>query len=179
MRLWPVILFPYLPKSQLLSQKRECDLIWKDLKNGKKTNHILINYIWNYEDYEKELSIYYRLLQDEFEKRKYKFNPSENACLWCDISRPKPFSFHHDNTYLVQCFYNLQEKYNRGQKDFTYIEYRKLEKFVLEAKSRLSTHNLGNYEQCYFDEFCLDLSEQSRNIITFENKTFKFEKEEK
>ena len=56
MRLWHYKLLPYLPKGQLLAQKRECDLIWKDIKNGKKTNHILINYIWDYENPVKELS---------------------------------------------------------------------------------------------------------------------------
>ena len=30
-----------------------------------------------------------------------------------------PFPNHHNNRYLLQCFYNLQEKYDRGQKDFT------------------------------------------------------------
>lgn len=126
MRLWHYKLLPYLPKSQLLSQKRECDLIWEDLSNGNKTNHILINYIWEYEDYLKELSIYYRILQDEFEKRKYKFNPSDNACLWFDISRPIPFKNHHNYRYLLQCFFNLQEKYDRKQIDFSKEEYYKL-----------------------------------------------------
>ena len=183
MRLWDWRLLPYLPRMQLLSQKRECDLIWKDLANGKKTNHILINYIWEYEDYEKELSIYYRFLQDEFERRKYKFNPSGNACLWCDISRPIPFKNHHITDYLMQCFYNLQEKYDRGQKDFSNAEYRKLEKFIFEKLGKNSTYFTSKIRgafinEVYFDEFNLDLSEKYRNIITFENKTFKFKKED-
>ena len=37
MRLWHSKILPYLPDSQILSQKRECDLIWKDILNGKKT----------------------------------------------------------------------------------------------------------------------------------------------
>ena len=45
MRLWNFKLLPYLPDSQLLAQKRECDLIIKDATLGRRTNHILINYI--------------------------------------------------------------------------------------------------------------------------------------
>ena len=134
MRLWHYELLPYLPKSQLLSQKRECDLIWKDLGKGKKTNHILINYIWEYEDYETELMFYYRMLYDEFVKRGFKFNYHKNSILVgiVDGYYHKPFKKHHDNKYLVQCFYNLQEKYDRGQKDFDRETYLKLENFVRE-----------------------------------------------
>lgn len=69
MRLWHRDLLPYLPKSQLLAQKRECDLIWKDIAQGKQTNHILISYIWEYEDYKMELTFYYRMLYDEFVRK--------------------------------------------------------------------------------------------------------------
>lgn len=119
MRIWHWKLLPYLPKSQLLSQKRVCDLIWKDLANGKKTNHILINYIWEYEDYLKELSVYYWLLKREFNNKGYKFNFSEDFVTkniyYGDYI---PFKYHHTDNYLVQCYYNLEEKYIRKQKDF-------------------------------------------------------------
>lgn len=132
MRLWNWQLLPYLPDSQLLSQKRECDLIWKDIAKGKQTNHILINYIWKYEDYLKELSVYYWLLKEEFDKRGFKFNFSNNFVTKNVFYgyNYKPFSKHHDQQYLVQCFYNLQEKYVRGQKDFDRNTYIKLEQFV-------------------------------------------------
>ena len=130
MRLWHYKLLPYLPKGQLLSQKRECDLIWKDIENGKQTNHILINYIWEYKDYIKELYTYYFLLEKEFKNRKFKFNYH-----WGCKSRNKnenlvPFKNNHNDHYLIQCFYNLQEKYDRGQKDFSEEEYKKLDSFV-------------------------------------------------
>ena len=69
MRLWHYELLSYLPNSQLIAQKRECDLIWKDIAAGKQTNHILINYIWSYEDYKEQLTIYYWLLKKEFINR--------------------------------------------------------------------------------------------------------------
>ena len=134
MRLWHYRLLPYLPKGQLLSQKRECDLIWKDIANGRKTNHILINYIWEYEDYLKELSVYYWLLKEEFDKRGFTFNFSNNFVTKNVFYgyNYKPFSKHQTDRYLKQCFYNLQEKWDRGQKDFTDREYIKLTIFMEE-----------------------------------------------
>lgn len=131
MRLWPVTFFPFMPNSQILSQKREVDLIWKDIAYHKKTNHILINYIWEYEDYEMQLLSYYNLLYVEFQKRGFKFNWSQLAPqLWGDKLTNKPFAKHHTNDYLKQCFYNLQEKYQRGQKDFKENDYLQLELFM-------------------------------------------------
>lgn len=131
MRLWEWRLLPYLPTSQLLAQKREIDLIWKDLANGKKTNHILINYIWEYDDYLTELGGYYWFLKTEFNKRGYVFKFSENFInLNSYFGYYVPFKYHHNNRYLVQCFYNLQEKYDRGQKDFTKDIFDKLYYFM-------------------------------------------------
>ena len=128
MRLWHYTLLPYLPKSQLLAQKRECDLIWKDIATGKQTNHILINYIWEYDL--NELFEYYSRLADEFERRGYSFNYSE--FIKCDFYRfdGALYEQHHNHQYLIQCFYNLQEKYVRGQKDFDYETYIKLSDFI-------------------------------------------------
>ena len=44
------------------------------------------------------------------------------------------FKNHHNQRYLNQCFYNLQEKYDRGQKDFDYDTYWKLERFIVGEK---------------------------------------------
>lgn len=129
MRLWSWKLLPYLPKSQLLSQKRECDLIWKDIANGKRTNHILINYIWEY-DYEYELSVYYSLLEREFKNRGFNFRISKNATINIDKLLPYPFKRHHTKQYLLQNFMNLEEKYFCGQKDFDRETYLKLWNFV-------------------------------------------------
>ena len=128
MRLWSWQILPYLPKSQLIAQKRECDLIWKDIANGKQTNHILINYIWEY-TYD-ELFEYYSLLADEFERRGFNFNYSQYITEdYLRLEKPV-FEQHHNQQYLIQCFYNLQEKYVRGQKDFDYETYIALSDFV-------------------------------------------------
>lgn len=127
MRLWHYELLSYLPNSQLIAQKRECDLIWKDIAKGKQTNHILINYIWSYDDYKKQLSLYYWLLKKEFDKRGFKFRICDDAYLLTEYNLGEhPFEIHHNNRYLLQNFYNLQEKYDRGQKDFSYGIYKNL-----------------------------------------------------
>lgn len=130
MRLWYSEILPYLPDLQLLSQKRECDLIWKDIANGKKTNHVLINYIWSYKDYEKELSNYYTLLEREFRNRGFNFRIHSRANYNLDIDIPKPFKSHHTKQYLLQNFMNLEEKYFCNQKDFDRTTYLNLWNFV-------------------------------------------------
>ena len=126
MRLWHYKLLPYLPNSQLIAQKRECDLIWKDIANGKQTNHILINYIWEYEDYKMQLASYYYLLEKEYENRGFIFIDMCPLLIYETKLTNKPFINHHNDRYLLQCFSNLQEKYDRGQKDFDYTTYKKL-----------------------------------------------------
>lgn len=128
MRLWHYKLLKYLPASQLIAQKRECDLIWKDIAENKKTNHILINYIHEY-TYD-ELFDYYSLLADEFERRGFRFNYSQYIIDDYMRNTSHPFADHHNQQYLIQCFYNLQEKYVRGQKDFDYETYIALADFV-------------------------------------------------
>ena len=135
MRLWHYEILQFLPNSQLLAQKKECDLIWKDIALGRKTNHILINYIWEYDNYLAELSIYYWLLKEEFDKRGFNFKFSDNfitknVYFGCRT----PFSNHHTYRYLLQCFYNLQEKHDRGQKDFTEKVYELLYDYVSKYK---------------------------------------------
>ena len=131
MRLWHTNILPYLPRTQLLSQKREIDLIWKDLANGKQTNHVLINYIWDYKNPKAELLIYYSILEEEFKRRGYKFNRSQYiSCFEFEFEKREPFSWHHDYTYLLQCYYNLEEKYMRGQKDFDDETFGKLVNFI-------------------------------------------------
>lgn len=135
MRLWHYKLLAVLPDSQLLAQKRECDVIWKDIKQEKKTKHILINYIWEYEDFKEKLYVYYLLLEKEFKKRNFKFNDnSKEIYIERGIIRRlinagtdiNPFPKHHDLRYLSQCFYNLDEKYSRGQKDFDEETYQNI-----------------------------------------------------
>lgn len=122
MRLWHYKLIPHLPRSQLLAQWRELNSIFVN-----RPNHILINYAYN--DKESLLN-YTRLVIDEMEKRNYKiseksyqhfldyFYQSDNFDYNLNYKSDKMFKEHNDE-YLEICYWNLREKYIRGQKDFT------------------------------------------------------------
>lgn len=138
MRLWHSKLIPFLPKSQLLAQWRELNSIFK-----KQDNHILINYVYEYPI--KHLRAYSKIVMAEMEKRGYKIQSYDAFCDYCNnISDDDyfdslrhdfvPFPNHHTDRYLLQCFYNLQEKYDRGQKDFDKETYEKMEKLIKENR---------------------------------------------
>jgi uncharacterized protein (TIGR02328 family) len=136
MRLWEIRILRFLPQSQLIAQKRECDLMFRDYLNGKKTNHILINYVWNYPI--EDLIIYYKYIKYEFNRRNIKFNTKyiEQVLNNSDLNTKylnlelKPFVYHHTDNYLLQCYFNLEEKYMRSQKDFDRDTYLNLWNFV-------------------------------------------------
>lgn len=135
MRLWHYELIPYLPKSQLLAQWRELNSIFV-----KEDKHILINYIYEYP--KDDLLVYSVMVMAEMQKRGYKINTSNynNYFSRFDViktmkkidSNYKPFKNHHNFRYLQQCFYNLEEKYDRGQADFSQKQYEALNWFVTE-----------------------------------------------
>lgn len=132
MRLWHYKLIPFLPKSQLLAQWRELNSIYK-----KQDKHILINYVYEYPM--EDLLAYSLLVISEMTERGINIGNTENFDSYFSGVYVKnipnlesfiPFKNHHNNRYLLQCFYNLQEKYDRGQKDFRYGLYLDLEDFV-------------------------------------------------
>ena len=128
MRLWHYKLLPYLPKSQLIAQWRELNSIYK-----KQDKHILINYIYDYDVI--ELYGYSKMVIKEMEKRGYKIKSFDNYNnLFNQYSflfyQSKPFKKHHNKEYLEICYYNLKEKYLRGQKDFDSETWNKLKEFV-------------------------------------------------
>lgn len=142
MRLWHYKLIPFLPKSQLLAQWRELNSIFKD-----QPNHILINYVYRYS--KSHLLVYTNMITEEMNKRGIKIKNFNNMtdyfygtpyssdsgwsgyyyeCKYITCSN-RLFCLNHDLQYLRQCFYNLQEKYDRGQKDFDKKTYIKLKDF--------------------------------------------------
>lgn len=132
MRLWHIDLISYLPKSQLLAQWRELNSIFK-----KQDNHILINYIYDYSKY--ELQNYSREIISEMQFRGYKVNIDNYLkyfeSLGVDFYNDYTPRFkEHDNEYLTICYYNLKEKYLRGQNDFTVGVWGKLEEFYEKEK---------------------------------------------
>lgn len=137
MRLWDYRLIPYLPKQQLVAQWRELNSIFK-----KQDNHILINYVYEYP--KKNLFLYTQYVIEEMFKRGYtikSFENHKNYFVDCRIdirdmiNKVNPFPQHHTDRYLKQCFYNLQEKFDRGQKDFDRKTYEKLLTFICEEEN--------------------------------------------
>lgn len=135
MRLWHIDLLPYLPKPQLVAQWQELNSIFK-----KQDKHILINYIY---DYSKEYLWHYSVaVKNEMAARGFKIRSFEGFDAYFDEVTHREEILHyseHDNRYLIQCFYNLQEKYDRGQKDFSKERYEAMERFV---KQTLNLCNL-------------------------------------
>ena len=142
MRLWHIDIIPYLPKSQLwlLSQWRELNSIFK-----KQDKHILINYIYDYD--KKYLWDYTLDIMGEFGVHRYNLSKTSRDNFYnyfndmgCIYDRPTNEHFkEHDNEYLTICYYNLKEKYLRGQKDFTQEQWHKIEKFYKETIKQWDT----------------------------------------
>lgn len=116
MRLWHYALIPCLPRSQLLAQWRELNSIFVN-----QPNHILINYVYNDKV---ALYNYSKRVIDEMIKRDYKISQKSwdnfyqyfiKHIYYMDTHMFKE----HNDEYLEICYWNLREKYIRGQKDFT------------------------------------------------------------
>ena len=126
MRLWHYKLLRFLPNSQLIAQWRELNSIY-----AKEDRHILINYIYDYD--KSYLLEYSNLVLDEMKSRGIAVQSLEKYTNYFIATVPSDNTFHypeHNNEYLLQCFYNLQEKFDRGQKDFTPERYCSLLDFV-------------------------------------------------
>lgn len=125
MRLWHIDLIPYLPKSQLLAQWRELNSIFK-----KQDKHILINYIYNYAT-KRTLLNYAEAVAREMLNRNYKIKSfgKFNTYFYGTSSFGTERFAEHDKEYLTICYWNLREKYLRGQKDFTKEVWDKLDEF--------------------------------------------------
>lgn len=122
MRLWHYKLIPVLPRKQLISQLRECVLIGKNLFEKGTPNHIIVNRVIPF--YPNDYAKYCKLLIDEIRNRGYSVSDKTIAKLskYCktDIEKIDAtnlailFEGFHNDRYLMQCYYNLEEKYDDG-----------------------------------------------------------------
>ena len=122
MRLWHKYLIGVLPKNQLLGQWRECCLIAKNIAEKGTPNHILVNRIMDYPI--EHFLIYCDSVYSEMRFRGYKCDPSKIMqyadALKFDLPKRYEISYldifddWHNDRYLMQCLYNLQEKYDCG-----------------------------------------------------------------
>ena len=118
MRLWHIDLISCLPREQLIAQWRELSAIAGSIKNKGTPNHILVNFVLDY-DYDNFIS-YAAEIRSEMTKRSYRTMDS----VWNKITSLKP-NWHQlphneiykekmNNDYLTICYYNLYEKYLCG-----------------------------------------------------------------
>ena len=123
MRLWHVYLIKVLPMKQLVSQWRECCCIAKNIANKGTPNHLLVNKVLEY--HYNNFNHYTMLVVNEMKNRGYKVRENsisnfiDNLISGIDkFNNGKPtmvlFEGWHNERYLKQCYYNLQEKYDCG-----------------------------------------------------------------
>lgn len=127
MRLWHVSLIEALPREQLVSQWRECSAIAGSIQTKGTPNHVLVNFVMDY-DFDHFISYAYYIRQ-EMTRRKYRTMNS----VWDKIVSLKPnwtllpleevYKYKMSEFYLTICYYNLYEKFDCGMfDDFDEIE---------------------------------------------------------
>lgn len=127
MRLWSYQLIPVLPNAMLVSQWRECIAIKRQWEKGT-LKHRLVSYVM---DYDKSYFMEYVFkVTSEMNKRKIKFNLKYwteivDFCNLNDVLGFPKIYLQHNDRYLKQCLYNLQEKADRGI--ITQEEWQKIE----------------------------------------------------
>ena len=135
MRLWHRDLIPYLPKLQLLGQWRELCCIATLLAKEHTPNHLLVNPIIDYPP--EHFEYFCDLVMSEMFRRKFEITTptlkalQDNVRAWrIYLNQELPFDYIDfdwglelgepvysewmDGRYLRQCYYNLEEKYDRG-----------------------------------------------------------------
>ena len=118
MRLWHKDLIKALPQQHLVAQWRELSAIAGAIQKNGTPNHILVNFVLDY-DYDNFISYAY-YLREEMKKRKIRTMDS----VWNKIIALKPeynllpieniYCQKMDNTYLTIWYYNLFEKFLCG-----------------------------------------------------------------
>lgn len=132
-RLWHTSLIPVLPREQLVAQWRELSAIAGKIQLNGTPNHVLVNFVTDY-DFDHFISYAYYIRQ-EMTTRKYRTMNS----VWDKIVSLKPdwtllpleevYKNKMSDFYLTVCYYNLYEKYDCGMFDnFDKIEsiYRRI-----------------------------------------------------
>ena len=139
MRLWHKDLIPVLPDKQLLAQWRECVAIAGSIKKHGSPNHLLVNKVMDY-----KLSHFYKycvLVTAEMHNRGFKVHinsimkimdiTDQDIRMGSEfVTYDELFSGWHNNRYLWQCIYNLQEKYDCS--GITEAEWSKIKEVVID-----------------------------------------------
>ncbi len=115
MRLWHKDLIDVLPDAQLRGQWRECCLIAKALHEGN-LKHLLVNKV---KEYPHEFFDYCLMVWAECRNRGMKRDETRAMQYFPGdfLSAPTGYTLFdgwHNDRYLRQCLYNLQEKHDCG-----------------------------------------------------------------
>jgi len=121
MRLWHTQLISALPREHLVAQWRELSAIAGSIQTKGTPNHVLVNFVMNY-DFDHFISYAYYIRQ-EMTARKYR---TMNT-VWDKIVSLKPdwkllpleevYKNKMNDFYLTVCYYNLYEKFDCGMFD--------------------------------------------------------------
>ena len=125
MRLWHKDIIRFLPKVQLVSQWKELESVFKN-----QNKHILINYIYDYP--KSYLYTYSQLVIDEFSRRGYEIKRWDNYNTYFEDCHEVNYDLsfdEQDDEYFEICYWNLKEKYIRGQKEFSKEEWDRIENY--------------------------------------------------
>ena len=125
MRIWHWKLIPALPREQLVAAWRELSAIAGNLNTKGTPNHILVNKVC---DYPREHFISYALyVRQEMTRRGYRTMDSVWDKIYCTretdygemefVPLGDLFPGWHNDRYLEQCYFNLEEKYDCGGVD--------------------------------------------------------------
>ena len=115
MRLWEKRLLPYLPDKFIIAQWRECIAIKRQWEKGT-LKHRLVSYVMNYDRQYFETYVMQVVVAMVFRNIKFQSKYYREILSFCSNDEPfnvDPYPEHNDR-YLRQCYYNLQEKYDRG-----------------------------------------------------------------
>ena len=118
MRLWHKELITVLPREQLLGQWKELSAIAGAIQKNGTPNHILVNYVM--EDLNSFVA-YSAAVRAEMTRRGYKTMDKVWEKIvavaadpfWHLLEFDDIFPDYHTDSYLRQCWYNLEEKYDR------------------------------------------------------------------
>lgn len=121
MRLWHYKLISVLPRKQLQGQWREISAISKKLIKNRTLHYGLVKKILNYPL--NNFTNYNLLIYDELVRRNIRPSKEILKVVTVDLfsvvdlfndSGGSLFDDWHNDRYLLQCYYNLQEKYDYG-----------------------------------------------------------------
>ena len=125
MRLWDYRILNVLPDKFIVAQWRECIAIKRQWEKGT-LKHRLVSYVMNYD--KKYFLSYVYLVCEEMVNRRiiFQYRYLKEIEDFCNDNKTLEVNYpEHNDRYLKQCYYNLQEKYDRGiisKEEFEKIE---------------------------------------------------------